>query len=965
MPNANKNQNQTQNPTGIAGELPMIQQRFALRRRMSSTALADVYWANDLHATTLSTPEHLVLIILVAPVISIIPGFSTVWQQVMSRPAPPANAYPDIVAWGEDKGSYWLACDNTRGMLLNEYLDTELDERGMPTEQALEMVQAIVDATNNVQAGAFGYLEPGAILRTDHGYTVLNAPLVKIMHQLLNQKNNTRHPLALHSAWLSPSVAVGDVPVPEDDTFSAAALLHTLLSHSPPYGQQSTLAAAARGDAPAASRKLKAEGQQILSAGLSLQRNQRPESPAELLGAIARKNKRKVLFPLALLAAIGVVAYASYHLLSKFDNLFNELPTHAETASPAPTDAARGIAPDTQGIAPPIGSTDADNPAKADDPAIALINENELAKPPSLEPALAATGTTTAGTAPAQEVGQTEVTGQNSSQPPQAEQDIAPANPEAAPVLAETSPTTPATAAQEPSSTQQSAQQTDITRLILQATEAFDAGRVEPGQAGGTDNALALLRQAWTLDQQNPNTRALLNKVLGKSQQQTESLLNQSNIEAAKQSLAKTDELIREFVLTDRIEEQVRLESLIEIHEREQKEAEDLLQQARNAIKKGRLTKDDGSNDNALAHLNKLMFMLPNHPEGRSLLEEIVEKRQAGIKKQLNRNQLEQAGTYLGETDRLIRKYNLVNRRQEQNELEQTYQSAMNAQPEPITPQAPSPALGEAQQPVMVEGLPPIPSSLPAEPVGQPPAVMVEGLPPIQTSIPAPEQAAPTEAVLVEGLPPIPGSIPTPEAVAPVEAQTEPLPLPIEALPFSTTGVLTTPEARSEQQLERTPQPRPPVQQNPRPQQRPPQQIMQAPEGQAVEAMQQVQQEQPAPQNAVMGPEAQATIEPPMQEAPQPEPVVIEAPAQIIMPEQVPVMVEEPAQQQGQAPQPLDEATQQSTQEPMQELVLPADATNQLPLELPADAVLPADMPQQYPAVLPVEEQLIPDSEHK
>ena len=60
-----------------------------------------------------------------------------------------------------------------------------------------------------------------------------------------------------------------------------------------------------------------------------------------------------------------------------------------------------------------------------------------------------------------------------------------------------------------------------------------------------------------------------------------------------------------------------------------------------------------------------------------------------------------------------------------------------------------------------------------------------------------------------------------------------------------------------------------------------------------------------------------------------------------------------------------DWLTQQSTQEPMQELVLPADATNQLPLELPADAVLPADMPQQYPAVLPVEEQLIPDSEHK
>jgi hypothetical protein len=74
------------------------------------------------------------------------------------------------------------------------------------------------------------------------------------------------------------------------------------------------------------------------------------------------------------------------------------------------------------------------------------------------------------------------------------------------------------------------------------------------------------------------------------------------------------------------------------------------------------------------------MFILPNHPEGRELLNELVQLRQAQIKRHLERNRLTRAGSALEETSRLIRKYNLTQQTKTQASLEQDYRQAIEKQ---------------------------------------------------------------------------------------------------------------------------------------------------------------------------------------------------------------------------------------------------------------------------------------------
>ncbi|MFZ1386427.1 MAG: hypothetical protein WBP46_00085 [Thiolinea sp.] len=662
-------------------DAPLIENRFALRRKMSTTALADVYWADDLFTPTQGEQDHIVLLILVAPTISNIPGFSKAWSAIMSRPAPPALSYPNILDWGNDGASYWFTCANTQGTLLSEYFN-ELDKRGLSPDQAFAITETVSHALNNVQAGAFGYFEPGTTLKTDSSYVLLNAPLAKVMHSLLLQQTGVRSPLALHSAWLSPSVAVGDIPVTEDDSFAMASLYQTLMLLLPPYGQQSTLTAVARGTPAAANPKLKPEAQQILSQALSLQRNQRPENPEALLKGLNRKNHRKLLLPIAALAAAGVVVYASYHLISKFNGLLHE-PTQVvqTTAKPTPQAIANTVTTE-----PVMGTKDAATPPSE---AVSLVNEapNKPVEPAS--PELAPTAQDTVAAPAAMETAKLSTTETEPSTPVVADEVQATT---AAPVVAlDTQTVAPTTNVEvnaplaSPTETVANASNTEainrvsataqaeVTQMILKATDAFNAGNIT-----GTEGTLALLRQVWAIDRQDPNARALLNKVIAQQQQQTENRINLNKTDEAKASLVQTDDLIREFTLTDRIEEQVRLESQIEIREREQREAGDLIQQAKVAIKRGELSKEDGNN-NALAHLNKLMFILPNNPEGRALLEEVVQTRQEQIKRNLDRNKLSKAGTYLDETSRLIRKYNLTGQTRTQASLERDYRQATEA----------------------------------------------------------------------------------------------------------------------------------------------------------------------------------------------------------------------------------------------------------------------------------------------
>ena len=647
-------------------DMPLIENRFALRRKIASTALADIYWADDLYTPTQGEKDHLMLLILATPSIISLPGFAKAWSAVMSRPAPPAAAYPTITDWGNADTHYWFSCPQTQGSLLSEYLH-ELDKHKLTPDQALQMTAAVNQALNNVQAGAYGYFEPGATLHTEASYVLLNAPLVKVMHLLLRQQTGVRAPLALHSPWLSPSIAVGDLPVTEDDSFSLASLYQMLVGQQLPYGQESTLTALAHGSTATIYPKFKTETRELLSQALSLQRNQRPENPEALLKGLGRKNYRKLLLPLAVLAAVGVVVYASYHLVSKFNGLLNEA-----TVSPQTATNANPSTPEAPNSPTQVNKTDQATPATD---TLSLVNEttSQTPKPLTTPTSPVVTPNTNALTAPpaeAQTTTQAELaTATPATNTPSATETAAATNTAASSSTTTVTPQPPGSAETNPSNSA-----TDVTPLILKATAAFNAN-----QNTGNAETLNLLRQVWSIDRQNPNARALLNQVIAQQQQQTESHLNLTRLPEAKQSLAQTDDLIREFNLTDRIEEQVRLETQIEIHERETQEAAELIQQAQTALKRGNLTKDDGT-DNATAHLNKLMFMLPNHTEGRELLNELVQLRQAQIKRDLERNRLTRADSALEETSRLIRKYKLTNQTKTQTSLEQDYRQAVAAQ---------------------------------------------------------------------------------------------------------------------------------------------------------------------------------------------------------------------------------------------------------------------------------------------
>lgn len=743
----------------------LIENRFALRRKMSSTALADVYWADDLYMPTQGEKDHLVLLVLVASAIVNLPGFAKAWSEVMSRPAPPAAAYPNIIDWGNDNTHYWFSCSNTQGSLLSEYFN-ELDKRSLTADQALNITEAVSHALSNVQAGAFGYFEPGATLQADSNYVLINAPLAKVMHLLLRQQTGVRAPLALHSSWLSPSVAVGDLPVTEDDSFSMASLYQMLLGQQLPYGQESTLTALAHGTSATIYSKLKPEAQQLLGQALSLQRNQRPENPEALLKALKRKNYRKLVLPLAVLAAVGVVVYASYHLISKFNGLLNEPTPITQTIStdsiPTPTST-----PDTAIVVDKATPT----PPTAEAPS--LVNEASKAAEPLTTQTPTETATT-AATTPTSNTAPTSL----SAETPKTETELATSTPE------NTNTAPPATSTESTAETETSAPPADLTPLILKATNAFNA---DPNT--GTEETLSILRQVWAIDRQNPNARALLNQVIAQQQQKTENHINLTRITEAKQSLAQTDDLIREFNLTDRIEEQVRLENQIEIRERETREANEIIQQTKAALKRGDLAKEDGAN-NATAHLNKLMFMLPNHSEGRELLNELVQMRQAQIKRNLERNRLARAGSALDETSRLIRKYNLTSQTKTQASLEQDYRQAIQANQAQATTE---PNLTEENTTLSIQEETPEPNELliPAPVEGERYVTPVDDLnalnqPQLQSVEPVIIEPEP-QPVIIEGAPaynpePVNQAIPRPQALRPAPIRQAPAVRPVQPM---------------------------------------------------------------------------------------------------------------------------------------------------------------------------------------
>ncbi|MCB1639586.1 MAG: hypothetical protein KDI15_12150, partial [Thiothrix sp.] len=97
------------NPTPEKDEPHLIDLRFSLRRLITPTALADIYWASDLHQGGENGQEHPVILLLVKPELARLPGFNPAWTEVLRRPSPEVEGYPALLAYGIDDSGYWLA----------------------------------------------------------------------------------------------------------------------------------------------------------------------------------------------------------------------------------------------------------------------------------------------------------------------------------------------------------------------------------------------------------------------------------------------------------------------------------------------------------------------------------------------------------------------------------------------------------------------------------------------------------------------------------------------------------------------------------------------------------------------------------------------------------------------------------------------------------------------------------------
>jgi len=601
-------------------------------------------------------------------------------------------------------------------MLLQESLN-EHKGRNLSLDQALNQVGRILHATATVQAGAYGYLEPGIILEDNQHMVLLNAPLVRVLQYCLQQNHSTHPQLALHSPYISPSVAVGDAAVTEDDTFSAAALLYHLLKGDPPY--HSTLSGAINGEQPTLPAQLNANGRELMAQALSLRRGPRPETPDRFLKGLRQAHKRKVLYPVAVMAALATVVFAGYHLYQKTAELLDENAAKASTqqAGGGPADT-EGNSTDTAAV-PPARTTDtrvttdagtrsplkgsASDTAETTDTTPPAPASGSETVPPAATDTAAGPDPSTPAAAPqadAKTTPPTETGTPRDIRPLADSQQLTPAplagsTPDTAAAETRTAgtQTEPRSATATPDTDTPTAQAeaapaastaAQIAELQAGARQALEQGRIQ--DQDGKSGALPLLREAHALDKGNAETQQLLEQLLRRHQQAAENLIRLNQFDKAKAELAHADDLMREFVLTDPLPQQVAIETRLEQREQAARLAQDnarkagqQLEQARAAMKRGRYTALDHRRDNALKYLAPVLAGTPGHTEASQLLIGIVEARQKTLRRLIDRDELDQALLYQKDARTLINRYKLSQFKRSQQTLDQALSQAREA----------------------------------------------------------------------------------------------------------------------------------------------------------------------------------------------------------------------------------------------------------------------------------------------
>lgn len=321
-------------------DLPLLQERYALRRRMADSVFGKLYWAQDLKMAE-TAERNSVLVFTVLPELAQNPLFEQILGHILPTYQKPSPGKPYVIDDGKSvDGLRWLVLRNVSGMLLSERLQ-ELDERGMPFAEAMPLLENLAAAIDYQQPdGIFGYLEPNTVLLGGQLPCLLTAPVAAALRAVNQRRSADKVHHTLYSGYISPEVLLGDIPTGEDDSFSLAAIAYHLLQGEAPFGKHSSLEASVRNLSPRSIRKLRSEAWHILKQGLSTKRADRPKTPTSLLQMLQRKQQTQRLMPIATLVTVSAVALGTYYWLS----------SHSSESQPK---EIISTAPETN-VAPPI-----------------------------------------------------------------------------------------------------------------------------------------------------------------------------------------------------------------------------------------------------------------------------------------------------------------------------------------------------------------------------------------------------------------------------------------------------------------------------------------------------------------------------------------------------------------------------------------------------------------------------------
>lgn len=767
--------------------------RYGLRRCMAETALGKLWWACDQQQQDSEGEACNVLIFTILPALAQNSVFEQALRQVLPSYQKEAPSQPQITDNGkEEDGTRWLAIRNIRGMLLTERMQ-ELDDRGMPQAQAINILEELSEAISHQRPeGIFGFLEPGIVLFGEGGYRLLNAPVVTTLRLASNGIiSHTGKHQSFQSGFISPEVALGDPATPADDTFSLACIAYNLLQGETPYGRQTTLEAAVRNASPATVKKLKPETWVSLQKGLSLKRSERQQTPTPLLAALKPKKPSRLPLVAAGLTIASVVAYASYHLLSGFMQEEKAQSQEMQMSNPA------------------LLSGEQESSAPTANPA--LVGENTPPTQLDQESVDAETARIAAENKSREEA---ETAARTEAERLAAEEEKRLAD--------ERSKAEAEAAAAEAANAE--ARQQEITKLLSSTKEAISKGKLLSSGNDG-DSAADYLFKIKELDAENPELKQLAASMVDDQHSEAANLLASGDYEGARGLLSDADKMITEFGLTDSLQRQVRLETQTEQGNREEQKIDQYLTSARNAVSYGNLVEGDSRSESAMAYISILMDEHPDNPEGKKLLREIVETQQDDTLNALRKNNTGEARKLLDGSQQLISKYMLDDMVEQQMALEKRFREtekmgifpasqepenkeakpqaansprpAPQQRPEPRSEPAPvvetkpepAPAIETPSATATPDIIPPTDAVLPPVEVTVPPDV------PVTEAFPPPGSAEPVSADLPPvqiDIPMVPPPAPEPE---PIVVEPQPLPVPETTVPVPVGADPTQPPA--------------------------------------------------------------------------------------------------------------------------------------------------------------------------